>query len=96
MGREESTPGLRSQRYAEVAALQNSLAHMSMPHSSELGVYGHSTPPPHRGQRSPLLSPSGAPSTLALQSRSAGDVSLLLIGLHIEKFLLELDSPQHC
>ena len=74
MGREESTPDLRSQRYAEVAALQNSLAHMSMPHSSELGVYGHSTPPPHRGQRSPLLSPSGMTATLALQSRSAGNV----------------------
>ena len=59
MGREESTPDLRSQRYAEVAALQNSLAHMSMPHSSELGMYGYNTPPPHRGQRSPLLSPSG-------------------------------------
>ena len=62
MGREESAPDLRSQRYAEVAALQNSLAHMSMPHSSEMGVYGHSTPPPHRGQRSPLLSPSGMTS----------------------------------
>ncbi len=61
MGRNESTPDLRDQRYAEVAAIQNSLAHMSMPHHSDLGAYGHSTPPPNRGQRSPLLSPSGVP-----------------------------------
>ena len=59
MGRNESTPDLRDARYAEVAAIQNSLAHMTMPHHSHLGAYGHSTPPPNRGQRSPLLSPSG-------------------------------------
>ena len=59
MGRNESTPDLRDARYAEVAAIQNSLAHMTMPHHSDLGAYGHSTPPPNRGQRSPLLSPSG-------------------------------------
>ena len=59
MGRAESAQDLREQRYAEVAAIQNSLAHMSMPHHGDLGAYGHSTPPPNRGQRSPLLSPSG-------------------------------------
>lgn len=59
MGRNESTPDLRDARYAEVAAIQNSLAHMTMPHHNDLGAYGHSTPPPNRGQRSPLLSPSG-------------------------------------
>ena len=59
MGRNESTPDLRDARYAEVAAIQNSLAHMTMPHHSDLAAYGHSTPPPNRGQRSPLLSPSG-------------------------------------
>ena len=79
MGREESTPDLRSQRYAEVAALQNSLAHMSMPHSSELGMYGHSTPPPHRGQRSPLLSPSGMTPLLPCRVDLPGDVVLVLI-----------------
>lgn len=62
MGRNESTPDLRDQRYAEVAAIQNSLAHLSMPHHSEMGGYGHSTPPPNRGPRSPLLSPSGMPA----------------------------------
>ena len=59
MGRNGSTPDLRDARYAEVAAIQNSLAHMTMPHHGDLGAYGHSTPPPNRGQRSPLLSPSG-------------------------------------
>ncbi len=90
MGREESTPDLRSQRYAEVAALQNSLAHMSMPHSSELGMYGHSTPPPHRGQRSPLLSPSGVTSQ---QHISARDVDLVLTELLTGQVLLQPDSP---
>lgn len=59
MGRAESAQDLREQRYAEVAAIQDSLAHMSMPHHGDLGAYGHSTPPLNRGQRSPLLSPSG-------------------------------------
>ena len=59
MGRNESTPDLRDARYAEVAAIQNSLAHMTMPHHSDLGAYGHGAHPSNRGQRSPLLSPSG-------------------------------------
>ena len=71
MGRNESTPDLHDARYAEVAAIQNSLAHMTMPHHSDLGAYGNSTPPPNRAQRSPLLSPSGMqprPSHLVRQS----------------------------
>ncbi len=83
MGRNESTPDLRDQRYAEVAAIQNSLAHMSMPHHNELGAFGHSTPPPNRGQRSPLLSPSGAPLfTAPLHREKPSSAPKRMLGSH--------------